>query len=224
MSVLELHGVRKTYPGEPPVESVRGVSMAVETGEMVAICGASGSGKSTLLNLMSGLDQPTSGSVVLDGHRLESLTDRQRAGLRAYRVGVVFQQFYLLESLTALDNVAVGLLYRAVPERLRRAVATEALTRVGLGQRIRHQVAKLSGGERQRVAIARATAGRPAIVFADEPTGNLDSATGQEILDLMGELNRDGATMVVITHDEHVAAACTRRVDMRDGLIVPGHR
>ena len=224
MSVLELHGVRKTYPGEPPVESVRGVSMAVETGEMVAICGASGSGKSTLLNLMSGLDQPTSGSVVLDGHRLESLTDRQRAGLRAYRVGVVFQQFYLLESLTALDNVAVGLLYRAVPERLRRAVATEALTRVGLGQRIRHQVTKLSGGERQRVAIARATAGRPAIVFADEPTGNLDSATGQEILDLMGELNRDGATMVVITHDEHVAAACTRRVDMRDGLIVPGHR
>jgi putative ABC transport system ATP-binding protein len=139
-------------------------------------------------------------------------------------VGVVFQQFYLLESLTALDNVAAGLLYRAVPERLRGAAATEALTRVGLGHRIRHQVTKLSGGERQRVAIARATAGRPAIVFADEPTGNLDSATGQGILDLMGELNRHGATMVVITHDEHVAAACTRRVDMRDGLIIPGHR
>ncbi len=220
MPVLELRDVRKTYPGEPPVESVRGVSLRVEAGDMLAVSGASGSGKSTLLNLMSALDRPTSGSVILDGMAVEEMTDRQLAGLRAHRVGVVFQQFFLLESLDARENVANGLLYRGVPARERHAAAEEALTRVGLGHRIRHRVTKLSGGERQRVAIARAVVGRPAIVFADEPTGNLDSSTGDDILRLIGELNRSGTTMVIITHSETVAAACHSQVVMRDGQIV----
>ena len=220
MPVLELHDVRKTYPGEPPVDSVRGVSLAVRAGEMLAVTGPSGSGKSTLLNLMSALDRPTAGSVRLDGQPVERLSDRELAGLRAHRVGVVFQQFFLLETLDAVDNVAQGLVYRGVPGGLRRRAAEAALRQVGLGHRIHHRVTRLSGGERQRVAIARAVVGRPAIVFADEPTGNLDSANSAEIVDLIGALNREGITMVIITHEPAVAAACSRRLVMRDGRLV----
>ena len=219
-AALELRGVGKTYPPPTAVTALDAVSLTVSQGETVAITGPSGSGKSTLLNLLGTLERPTAGTVLIAGTDTTRLPDRALSGLRAWRIGFVFQQFHLLEHLTVLDNVATGLLYRGWPARQRRAAAAQALERVGLSKRRSHRPSQLSGGERQRTAIARAVAGEPEIVLADEPTGNLDSITGTEIIRVIAGLAGPRTAVLVITHDSAVASAMSREVRLRDGRVV----
>jgi putative ABC transport system ATP-binding protein len=216
---LELVNVIKEYPGEPPVRALDSVSLEVQAGELTAIVGPSGSGKSTLLHIIGTLDRPTSGMVRLAGVDTSEMSDKRLSGVRSHLIGFVFQQFFLLDGMSALDNVANGLLYRGYGVEQRRDAAAESLRQVGLGQRMTHTPNQLSGGERQRVAIARAIVNRPQLILADEPTGNLDSKSGQAVMDLIHELHAGGRTILIITHDRDLAASLPRRVSMRDGRI-----
>lgn len=218
-AVLQLEDVVKSYAGHPPVHALDGVSLTVNRGELVGIVGPSGSGKSTLLHIIGTLDRPSSGTVTIGGNVVSTMSDRRLSAARSSLIGFVFQQFHLVPSMTALDNVATGLLYTGADLTERRYRAFEALQRVGLAHRITHLPSELSGGERQRVAIARALVNKPAIILADEPTGNLDSRTGEQIMGLFHDLNAQGATIVVITHDRDLAQGLPRQVHIRDGKL-----
>jgi putative ABC transport system ATP-binding protein len=218
-AVIELDGVVKEYSGPPVTRALDGIDLRVDTGEYVGIVGPSGSGKSTLLNLIGALDTPTAGTLTIDGHRVAASTDASLSGLRGTRIGFVFQTFNLIDGLDATENVGMGLLYSGIPKGQRNSRARDALERVGLAHRRNHRPSRLSGGERQRVAIARALVSSPALLLADEPTGNLDTATGTSILDLFDDLHADGATIVLITHDESLAARLPRKITIRDGHL-----
>ena len=219
-AVLEINDVFKSYPGSPPVTALAAVDLEIHAAERAAVLGPSGSGKTTLLHVAGTLERPSSGSVRIGGQEVSALSDAELSAVRGRRLGFVFQQFHLLDHLDAVQNVALGLLYRGEQTRDRRAAAVDALDRVGLAHRLGHKPVQLSGGERQRVAIARAVAGHPDVVFADEPTGNLDSVADGQIIDLLVGLTADGTAVVVVTHDPAVAAAMDRRVVMQDGRII----
>lgn len=220
--VVEMHSITKTYPGTPPVQALRECDVRIDRGEHVAIMGPSGSGKSTLLNLLGLLDEPSSGEYLLDGQATADLSEPRRCDIRAGVIGFVFQSFHLVSYRSAVENVETGLLYQRINRKERRRRSVEVLERVGLAERMWATATQLSGGERQRVAIGRALVRRPSLVLCDEPTGNLDTATGAQVLDLLDELNDEGFTIVVITHDPAVAERAQRTIEIRDGLVHHG--
>ena len=218
-AVMELIGVQKSYAGNPPVEALRGIDLTINEGELIGLVGTSGSGKSTMLNIMGALDHPTEGKVRIQGQDLSALSDRQLSSLRGKRIGFIFQQFHLIAGLSLVENVATGVLYQGASRSQRIKNGIRLLTKVGLGNRLDHLPHQLSGGEQQRVAVARALMGEPAIILADEPTGNLDSKTSEGIVKLLHQLNEDGSTIIVVTHDRELARSFPGMVTLRDGLV-----